>query len=203
MDVMTAYYEYMNKIGDRTKLYSNVAKTFQVSKALYPGSHIDITPSLFIPCVTYVDSFRDAILFFNQFSEVQALIHKRKNYNTDPEIRFLGMDYHLELNVPQVDLLISQYAGFIGQATKKYLKHGGILLCNDSHGDATLAYLDADYEFIAVVNDSNDIEFENLEQYFTFKRPREIDSLKVTKEMKGPKYKKQAPNYLFRLNKKS
>ncbi len=41
--------------------------------------------------------------------------------------------------IEPVDLIISQYAGFVGQETKRYLKEGGILLCNDSHGDATLA----------------------------------------------------------------
>jgi hypothetical protein len=37
-----------------------------------------------------------------------------------------------ELDVEPVDLIISQYAGFVGQATKKYLNTGGILLCNDN-----------------------------------------------------------------------
>lgn len=57
-----------------------------------------------------------------------------------------------------MDLIISQYAGFVGQATKVYLKKGGILLCNDSHGDATLAYCDSDYEFVGVINLNNMID---------------------------------------------
>jgi len=61
------------------------------------------------------------------------------------------------LEIDPVDLIISQYAGFVGQATKKYLKTGGILLCNDSHGDATLARFDHDFEFIGVMGMDNKI----------------------------------------------
>jgi hypothetical protein len=32
----------------------------------------------------------------------------------------------------------------VAQATKQFLKVGGILLCNDSHGDATLVRFDED-----------------------------------------------------------
>ena len=46
------------------------------------------------------------------------------------------------------DLLISQYAGFVSQHCKKYLKIGGILLVNNSHGDASMAKLDDDYKFV-------------------------------------------------------
>jgi hypothetical protein len=36
-------------------------------------------------------------------------------------------------------------------ATKQFLKLGGIILCNGSHGDATLARFDEDFKFIGIV----------------------------------------------------
>ncbi|MFX0037200.1 MAG: hypothetical protein ACFE9I_16330 [Candidatus Hermodarchaeota archaeon] len=40
------------------------------------------------------------------------------------------------------------YAGFVSQSCKEYLKVGGILLTNNSHGNASMAYIDDDYQFI-------------------------------------------------------
>lgn len=36
-----------------------------------------------------------------------------------------------------VDLIILQFAGIVGKDTKRYLKEGGILLCNNSHGNSS------------------------------------------------------------------
>ncbi len=69
---------------------------------------------------------------------------------------------------------------------------------DDSHGDATLAYLDDAFEFIGVVDANNRIATQELDQYFQFARQRKIDIEKVKQTMKGPKYKHQVPNYLFR-----
>lgn len=96
-----------------------------------------------------------------------------------------------------MDLIISQYGGFVGQATKSYLKKGGILLCNDSHGDATLAYCDEDYAFIGIVDSQNQISRTNLDYYFKLPKEKAIDSDIVKNKMKGLKYKKTANNYLF------
>ena len=103
--------------------------------------------------------------------------------------------------IDQVDLIISQYAGFVGQATKAYLKIGGILLCNDSHGDATLAKFDEDYEFIGIINSNNQIQNNDLEDYFKLPKDKPIDLNFVRQKMKGLKYKSTAQNYLFRKTK--
>ena len=95
-------------------------------------------------------------------------------------------------------MIISQYAGFVGQATKQYLKVGGILLCNDSHGDATLAKFDKDFEFVGIVDSKNKIQDKKLEQYFILPKEKSIDFKSVKEKMKGPKYKLLAENYLFR-----
>jgi hypothetical protein len=192
------YTEYTTKVGDRKELYSIVAENFGIKRALYPGSHIDITPSLVIPDVIYIDNFKGAIKFFEKIELIKDYINKNKEYKENCRITFKGDNYEKSLNIQKVDLIISQYAGFVGQVTKKYLKEDGILLCNDSHGDATLAFFDDDFEFIGVIDSNNMIITSGLEKYFKFARVREGDVEKVYRTMKGPKYKYQEKNYLFK-----
>jgi len=187
------------KIGSRLAMYKALADEFDIQSALYPGCHIDITPSQVIPQVTYVDNFRGTIKFFSKIEEVERFIELSKTYAEKTSIRFLAADYN-DLDIEGLfDLIISQYAGFVGQSTKKYLKQGGILLCNDSHGDATLAHCDDDYELIAVINNNHVIDSSQLDKYFRFKRQRDVDLDKVKETMKGPKYKYNAENYIYRL----
>ncbi len=199
MDWLKEFEEYKSKIGDRTTLYGLVAKKYNIKSALYPGSHIDISPSMVILDVTYVDNFKGAIKFFEEISEIEKYVNSNKEYKEMCNIDFLGTDYNNEISIDKVDMIISQYAGFVGQATKRYLKDDGILLCNDSHGDATLAYLDEDYILVAVIDQHNEISTNQLEKYFVFKNGRQIDKNKVQSTMKGPKYETQANNYIFKL----
>lgn len=198
MDTIQQFIDYRQSIGDRKSLYQCVADSFGIHRALYPGSHIDIMPSFVIPTVIYMDSYKGTIKFFKELALIHQYVESHKTYKSDSEIFFIEGDYNLLYDIKPVDMIISQFAGFVGQATKVYLKEGGILLCNDSHGDATLAYCDSDYEFIGIVNPKNKIETENLEQYFKFVRNREIDVDKVKQTMKGPNYKIKADNYIFR-----
>jgi hypothetical protein len=209
-DVMKEYHDYVNKSWhsesktfDRYDIFLEVSKNYNIKKALYPGSYIHITPSLVIPEVVYVDSDKKAISFFENKEEIVKYVEKNKIYEEKSKISFESKDYNSNLSISKnyYDLLISQFAGFVSQACKKYLKSGGILLANDSHGDATLAKVDNDFEFIGVLNFREDkyyISTENLDEYFTFKRKRPIDIDKVTKTMKGPKYKNNCDYYLFR-----
>jgi len=197
-NIIQEYYEYRDKIGNRTQLYRIVAKRYGVTSALYPGSHIDIAPSLVIKKVIYVDNFKGAIKFFKNIKMIKEYIAENKEYEEPCDIVFVGQDYTGELDVEPVDLIISQYAGFVGQATKKYLKTGGILLCNDSHGDATLSRFDDDFEFIGVIGKNNRIIDTKLDDYFVLPRSKNVDLVKVKEKMKGPKYKLTAENYLYR-----
>ncbi len=192
------YKQYVNKIGNRLGLYRLVTNKYNVSSALYPGSHIDIDPSLVISKVTYIDNFEGAIKFFKNIDVIREYLETNKEYNSHCDINFLAEDYTKLLNVDNVDLIISQYAGFVGQATKKYLKVGGILLCNDSHGDATLAKFDNDFEFIGIVESNNKIMSNNLDEYFKLPRDKSIDLDIVRTKMKGLKYIVMADNYIFR-----
>ncbi len=149
--VINEYQYYINKIGNRKELYRIVADEYDIKIAIYPGSHIDIAPSMVIPKVIYIDNFKGAIKFFKHLDSIKEYIEKNKEYSAPAEIKFLGQDYNQPLDIEKVDLIISQYAGFVGQAAKDSLKIGGILLCNDSHGDASLAKDDEDYKLIAVI----------------------------------------------------
>lgn len=197
-NVIKVYQDYVSKIGNRRELYKKVIEAYDIKSVLYPGSHIDIEPSFIISKVTYVDNFKGAISFFKHIDVIKNYIEKHKQYQEPCALVFKDKDYREPLDVEPVDLIISQYAGFVRQATKEYLKTGGILLCNDSHGDATLARFDADYELIAVVENSNKIITSGLDKYFTLSKERTVNLDKVRKEMKGPKYNFKAENYLFR-----
>ncbi|HKL47518.1 MAG TPA: hypothetical protein VJ878_02525 [Candidatus Izemoplasmatales bacterium] len=193
-----AFISYSNQMGDRMVVYRNVIEHFKVESILYPGSHIDINPSFLAPKVTYIDNFKATAKFFKRMDIIIDYINQHKEYEAETKVAFLNKDYEEAMDIDKVDMIISQYAGFVGQATKQYLKKDGVLLCNDSHGDATLAYLDNDYEFIAIINNKKQISAKDLSKFFKFARPRKIDLEKVKKTMKGPKYKFQAISYIFK-----
>ncbi|MCC9622144.1 hypothetical protein LPB41_10605 [Thalassospira sp. MA62] len=195
--VSDMYEAYAQKIGDRKQVYETIASTFDVKRALYPGSHVDIAPSLVIPHVIYVDSFKGTIRFFKHLEMVQELIDNRKEYDEPCMIEFFGQDYTQPLDIEPVDLIISQYAGFVGQATKHYLKPGGILLCNDSHGDATLAQFDKTFELIGGMGSTNELIQTGLDDYFRLPKGKDVDVAEVKKTMKGPSYLKAVEHYVF------
>ena len=196
-DPIQMYFEYANKIGNRVQMYQNVANRYAITGAVYPGSHIDIAPSLVIPHVTYIDSFKGTIRFFKEISTVQTFVNQNKHYQEESTISFFGKDYHLNLPIEPTDLIISLYAGFVGQATKEYLKPKGILLANDSHGDATLAFFDPFFKLIGVIDESNRIQEDNLNSYFLMPNNQMVDLEKVKQTMKPPKYIVNAVYYLF------
>ena len=196
--IIETYLAYESKIGNRKDLYKAVVKEFDIYSAVYPGSHIDIAPSMVIPKVTYIDNFKGAINFFKNIDIVKEFVKQKKEYQESCDISFVGQDYTEPLYIEHVDLIISQYAGFVGQATKQLLKVGGILLCNDSHGDATLAKFDEDFEFIGIVDKKNRIQRNNLENYFSLPSNKPIDLNTIKAKMKGLKYSLTAENYLFR-----
>ncbi len=188
---------YVDKIGNRKNIYKIVKDTFDLKSAIYPGSYIDIVPSLILEEVIYIDNFKKANTFFKQKNEIVKYIEENKEYSNPSYINFIYDDYSKVSNIEMVDLIISQYAGFVGQEIKQFLKIGGILLANDSHGDATLAYLDESYQFIATL-DNDIINFDNLEKYFFLSRKRMINLSEVNEKQKGPKYINNAQNYIFK-----
>ncbi|KGK99740.1 hypothetical protein LI82_00555 [Methanococcoides methylutens] len=204
VDVQELYREsYVDNNFERAELFETLKTRFNIDSALYPGSFAHVTPSFFIPEVVYVDNDPRAKKFFEQRSLVADLISKKKTYCTDAVFKFISSDYSkpLDLKENSFDLLISQYAGFVSQECKKYLKIDGILLANNSHGDAGIAFIDDDYELIAAVyvkSGKYHITNRDLGSYFFPKK-----QIPVTKEYlkelgKGIGYTKTANSYIFR-----
>ncbi len=120
-----------------------------------------------------------------------------------PIYSYICADYNkpLPININKFDLLISQYAGFISRACRKYLKMGGLLLVNNSHGDASMASILPDYKFIGVINKrGNDFKLsnKNLEKYFMSKKNIDITEEFLEKHMRGIGYIKTATDYVFK-----
>lgn len=204
VDVQKLYHQfYVGKNFERADLFESLKALFNIHTALYPGCFIHITPSFFIPEVVYVDTDLRAQKFFKQKNLVADLISKEKTYDSDAVFHFIASDYArtLDLDERSFDLLISQYAGFVSQACKKYLKTGGILLANNSHGDAGMAFIDDDYKFIAAVHargGKHHITDRNLESYFIPKKKITVTKEYLEKQGKGVGYTKTAESYIFR-----
>ena len=186
----------------REGLFALISKNFKIYRALYPGSYIHISPSFFFKEVVYVDNDKKAKMFFADLS-FEDIIRMKKIYSETPIFRFYPVNYRSNFTEKDeyFDLLISQYAGFISQECKKYLKIHGILVANNSHGDAQLANIDPDYDFIGVINYRNEkfsYSTKNLEQYFVPKK----EGLQISRDYlksinHGIGYKKTANHYLF------
>jgi len=207
MTTKELYKKYFLDNGiERYGLFELVSNEFTIKNALYPGGFIHIAPSYFIDYVVYIDSDKNAIKFFKDPISVKDMINKKKVYDGEPKFTFIGKDYTipLELQHSSFDLLISQYAGIISLPCKNYLKKGGILLVNDSHGDAGVANLDKDYKFIGVINNLNgkyEYDRTELEKYFNTRNNQKFMTSDLIAKGKGVKYKNVADNYIFqRIN---
>jgi hypothetical protein len=186
---------------ERLNLFQTIADKFNVQRVLYPGSFVHITPSFVFPEVVYVDNDKQAKQFFGK-SAIFKFIAERKIYRQEATVSFHFADYRngFDEMIGSFDLLISQYAGFVGQHCKQYLKTDGLLLANNSHGDAGMAAIDDDYQLVAVFSVKNEkyrISVNNLAEYFVPKSQVEITKEYLEKVQKGIGYKKTASAYLF------
>lgn len=192
---------YLDRNFERQEIFELIQKQLEVSRALYPGSFIHITPSFFIPEVVYVDSDKQAQKFFLE-TGIYDYIQSKKRYPQQPLYRFHAQDYSKEIpeKDKSFDLLISQFAGFVSQSGKRFLKTGGWLLVNNSHGDASMAHLDADYRLMAVISGSPHRPrwvTNNLEIYFIPRRGSHPTMHEVLESQKGVGYKNSAIYYVF------
>ncbi len=193
---------FVEKGDERLGLFRLLTKVFRIESGLYPGSFVHISPSLVIPLMVYVDMDRRCEAFFNS-EQTRAFVNKNKEYEKPAMYRFHKADFSKDFQEKNAsfDILISLYAGFISKYCGKYLRNGGILLANNSHGDAPLAYLDERYELIAVVKRSGDrfrYSDKALDSYFIPKGKMPIEKETIEKTMKGPAYTKVAYAYVFR-----
>lgn len=193
---------HLDRADERFGMFESMATHFSIERVLYPGSFVHVTPSFIFPNVTYVDMERRAKQFFAA-SELSKLIAKRKVYTDESQIQFHHQNYTKPL--PEQDetfgLLVSQYAGFVSQNCKRYLRIGGWLLANNSHGDAGMANLDADYELVGVVNRRGskfNFSAKNLEKYFIPKKDISITKEYLEKIQRGIGFQKSAFAYVFK-----
>lgn len=193
------YDEYVARRGDELRLFHEVARFATIERALYPGSYIHITPSLVFDEVVYVDTDPKARRFFRDLDDVRSLVVQRRGHQRPVTISFHGVDY---ADVPEpaasFDLLISLYAGFVSEACGWLLRPGGLLLVNNSHGDASMAALDPGFELVAAITRSDRLRTDELDTYL---RPRSgrtttIDDLRRTG--RGVAFTRDAKAYVFR-----
>lgn len=199
---MRLYKEYVERAGSRIEVFREVRREFRSKRVLYPGSYVHLTPSLIFPEVIFVDSDIRAKRFFSCREEIWDHINQFKENEEEHLFQFISGDYQSEMNIPlnSIDLLISEYAGFVSIHTKEYLRNGGILLAGDSHGDATLANSDPDFLFLGVLKECEGqycFQKGENERYFRRYRNMAVDLDTVKNTMKGPKYSKSADYYIF------
>ncbi|MCW4039839.1 MAG: hypothetical protein NWE83_03690 [Candidatus Bathyarchaeota archaeon] len=193
---------HIDKNDERLGLFTLLEKKFAIKSALYPGSFVHITPSFVFPLVVYVDNFPQTSEFFND-PKLFEFIDQRKLYKDKPVIRYNQKDYRLDIgeSLELFDLLISQHAGFVSHFCTKYLKLNGLLIVNNSHGDASMASIDDRYELIGVFNKRREkyvYSNVNLDSHFIPKKPIEVTKKYLQKIQRGIGYKKSASSYLFR-----
>ncbi|MFC2162020.1 hypothetical protein ACFLRX_10260 [Acidobacteriota bacterium] len=193
---------FVDKGDERLELFRVIHKEFKLNNGLYPGSFAHITPSLVIQQMVYVDSDTRCKKFYED-TLTREFVISNKEYDSQPIYRFHHADYskYFDEDENSFDLLVSLYAGFVSKHCQKYLKIGGILLANNSHGDAPLAYLDENFDFIGIVKrSSHRFKFskESLESYFITKSGKEINKIEIEKTMRGPGYTKAAYAYVFK-----
>jgi hypothetical protein len=189
-------------VGDRQALFEAVAGAVEASTVLYPGSYVDLAPSFVWPSVTYVDVDRRAAQFFEDAEGVQQLLVE---HGVDPAtrvVRFIAADYAdaLDLDDGVFDLLVSLYAGFISEHCTRYLRVGGTLLVNPSHGDAALASIDPRYRLAAVIttrSDAYSVSSRDLDTYLQPTRDVEVTTESLHASGRGVAYTRSPFAYLF------
>ena len=192
---------YVDRDFEGLDLFEKLHRKYDIHSALYPGSFVHITPSLIYPKTVYVDNDKQAKKFFAS-PAVLDFIARHKLYEQEPSLTFHANSYAEDFGeaTESFDLLISQYAGFVSEHCKQYLKIGGLLLVNNSHGDASMASINNQFELVAVVirrDGKHRIKEENLESYLIPKSGKLITRSHLEKTQRGIAFKKSASMYLF------
>jgi len=191
--------------GDRARrgLFDALAAWRSFERVLYPGGFIHVTASFVFPSVTYIDNDHGAARFFSRPGNVRSFVDRNKAYTENTELRFHNANYERGFDEPDdsFDLLISLYAGFVSEPCRRYLKVGGILVANNSHGDAGLAYINPEYRLIAVLKGQGErlrVVKEDLDAYFKPKKEIKVTEELLRKRGHALGYTRSAPAYLFR-----
>lgn len=202
MPRLVTWSQYRESIGDRSGLFALLADSWPVERVLYPGSYVDLSPSTAFASVTYVDTDARAAGFFADPERVRAELAGRTRPGAGQEVRFLAADYTGSLDVPEgsADLLVSLFAGPVWDHCRRYLRPGGWLLANTSHGDACLAALDPSLRLVAAVQARGDryrLVTDRLDEHLVPKRPEAADPALIRSTGRGIAYTRSAFAYLF------
>lgn len=189
--------------GDRWRLFGAVGLAVRAREVLSPGSYVDIAPSFVWPSVTFVDSDRRAARFFEDREGVGEIIAGHAGSPLDPDVRFVHADYTSGLPFVEdsFDLLVSLYAGPISRHCTRYLRVGGTLLVNPSHGDVAFASLDNRYELCGVVRSRSEnysVSTDDLDSYLVPRKEGAITVESIERSGRGVAHTKSAFAYLFR-----
>ena len=190
--------------GDRHRLFEVVGAVVPVSSVLYPGSWVDVAASFVFDDVTYVDTDRRAGQFFDDHAGVDEIIAQHRESSSSSAWRFIKADYTTDLELPSshFDLLVSLYAGFVSEHCTRYLRPGGHLLVNSSHGDAAMASINPGFRLVAVVDNHSGnytATDKDLGSYLVPKKPTTITAQTLHEGGRDIAYTKPAFAYLFQL----
>lgn len=198
-----ALYEeyYVRRDFERTCVFRELAARWHIERVLYPGSFVHITPSFVFPVVVYVDPDRKAAKFFRD-AGVYDFISEKKLLTGQQQTVFHQADYNGDFGEPEewFDLLVSQYAGFVSQACKRYLKKGGLLVANNSHGDASMASIDPDYQLTGIYRlrgTTCKISNRDLSSYFKSGSGTPVSREYLLQYQRGITYTRRPSGYVF------
>lgn len=188
--------------GDRPRLFGTVAEAVGGSRVLYPGSFVDLAASFVWPSVTYNDMDRRAAQFFADRDGVAELLTGAGVDPAHQNVEFVPGDYAGELGLDDAsfDVLVSLYAGFISEHCTRYLRVGGTLLVNSSHGDAAMASIDDRYRFVGAVDSRPGgyrVVTDDLNRFLVAKRDVEITVETLHETGRGIAYTRPAFAYVF------
>jgi hypothetical protein len=183
------------------RLFASIRAAVGGAEVLYPGSFVDVAPSIVFPSVTYVDMDKRTPGFFADRDGIVEIVTSSGG-SANVDFRFIHADYQEPLDLPaqSFDLLVSLYAGFVSEFCTGYLKIGGRLLVAPSHGDAAMASIDSRYELSGVVGSRNGeyrVRTENLDQYLISKSSVDITPAMLHERGRGVAYTKSPFAYLF------
>lgn len=206
-DVAAFHAEYDQHRDDRVRLFRTIADVVTPStRVLYPGSYVDIAPSVWFDDVTYVDTDKRAARFFGEAAAVGELIEAKRHGAgapaVPPTMTFHHLDYRerLPIEAGSVGLLVSLYAGFISEHCTDLLAIGGVLLVNPSHGDVAMASIDPRYELGGVVKARDGgyrVSTDDLDTHLEPKKPTTITIDSLHESGRGIGYTRSAFAYLF------
>jgi hypothetical protein len=127
----------------------------------------------------------------------------RRGDDAGTAVRFLHADYTtaLPLTSHGFDLLISLFAGPVWEHCRGFLRPGGLLLANSSHGDASLAALDPELDLAAAVilrTEHYRLDLDDLHRFLMPKNPEANRTETIRRTGRGVSYTKPAFAYVFR-----